>query len=102
MGSSALTSLRSIRIFLANPQAAFAVSKLFLETVRRFVGYICIKLPIALLLGAKDLPRIWPLIDAVIAVGNYQGFARASVGEPSRIEALQIIGCQPYYPDCAC
>lgn len=63
---------------LGNPQAPFAVTKLFLETVRRLVGDICIKLPIALLLGAKDLPRIWPWIDAVIAVGNYQGFARAA------------------------
>ena len=51
------------------------VSKLLLATVRRLVGDLFFKLPWAMVTGGR--PRIWPLIDAAIALGNYLGYSRA-------------------------
>ena len=51
--------------------------QLFLETVRRVVGNL-VKFPFSLLRQAHGRPRGWPLVDAVMALGNYNGFARAS------------------------
>ena len=64
---------------LGNPLASEARRKLFLVTVRRITADILVKLSMAMVTGAKDKPRIWPVIDAVMAAANYDGFSHAVI-----------------------
>jgi cellulose synthase/poly-beta-1,6-N-acetylglucosamine synthase-like glycosyltransferase len=51
-----------------------AVRHLALQTIRRVVGDLTYKLAYALLSGERSHgTRFWPVLDAVVAVGNYVG-----------------------------
>jgi hypothetical protein len=63
---------------LGDPLSPGSERRLFKGTIRRVLGDLLVKLPRSLLLGAKAQPRIWPLIDAVMAAGNFTGFYRAA------------------------
>ena len=52
--------------------------KLRVASARRVLGNLLVRLPVSLVAGSADAPRVWPLIDAVIAVANYKGFSRAA------------------------
>ena len=48
--------------------------RLMLETARRVAGDLAFKLPRAFVFGSKGKgTRLWPLLDAVVAVGNWVG-----------------------------
>jgi glycosyltransferase involved in cell wall biosynthesis len=63
---------------LGDPLSPGSEWKLLAITIRRVLGDLLAKLPKALLLGSKVQPRIWPLIDAVMAAGNFTGFYRTA------------------------
>ena len=62
---------------LGNPLEHGARKKLLRATIRRIVGDLFIKLPVALVAAPPNRPRIWPVLDAAMALGNYVGYARA-------------------------
>jgi O-antigen biosynthesis protein len=61
-----------------DPTMAGSVRNLFWATVRRMMGDVLVKLPIALITGSKGRPRVWPVIDAAMALGNFKGFSQAA------------------------
>jgi cellulose synthase/poly-beta-1,6-N-acetylglucosamine synthase-like glycosyltransferase len=65
-------------LILGDPTVPGTVRKLFWATLRRVVGDLVVKLPIALVTESKGRPRVWPVIDAAMALGNFNGFSRAA------------------------
>ena len=63
---------------LGDPLIPGTRSKLFLATARRVLGDLIVKQPMAIFAVSGDRPKIWPLIDATMALGNFSGFYRAA------------------------
>ncbi len=66
---------------LGDPTVPGSERKLFVATVRRVLGDVLVKLPIALVASPKDRPRVWPVIDAAMAFASFKGLSRASTME---------------------
>jgi GT2 family glycosyltransferase len=75
--------IRNFRLFIKypdvfedprNPNQQLALSY---HTARRIIIDLLVKLPIAVVLGGGDLPRIWPVMDAIAAFGGYMGARQA-------------------------
>jgi O-antigen biosynthesis protein len=77
-GTFGFTLSRKHPKILGDPMALGAQRKLFFATLRRVVGDLLVKLPVALVAAPPNQSRIWPLIDATMALGNLAGYSRAS------------------------
>lgn len=73
-----------------------SLRRLAYTTARRVAGALVYKLPRALLLGdGGQGTRLWPLLDAVLAVGNYAGVRRAVREAAPPVSAAQKVGPPP-------
>ncbi|WP_370245770.1 glycosyltransferase family 2 protein [Acidipila sp. EB88] len=60
------------------PTGGKVLRALLKATIRRVLGDICVKQPLALVSRLEGGTRMWPLIDAVIAISSYRGFSKAA------------------------
>ena len=72
---------------LGDPMEKGKELTLFMQTLRRVVGDILVKQPLALVHVIPDRPRAWPSIDAVVAWGNWTGFRQAAVDQRKKMRA---------------
>jgi len=75
-------------LVLGDPLSPGSERELLWATTRRVLGDVLMKFPKSLLWKPKARPRVWPLIDAVMAVGNFAGFYRAARAERANRAAV--------------
>ena len=76
-GAFGYTLSRKYPELFGNPLEPSSRRRLCVATVRRILGDLLVKLPIALITARASRPRIWPILDATMALGNYVGYAKA-------------------------
>ncbi|MFT4113451.1 glycosyltransferase [Silvibacterium sp.] len=72
------------RSIFGDPQGAAKRKQLLKETLSRIAKDV-VKLPLSVAYRPKGSPIGWPLVDAVMAWGNYQGYAHISLKSEGQV-----------------
>jgi GT2 family glycosyltransferase len=89
-GTFSFTLNRKHPDVFGNPALACSVPTLFWATLSRLIGDLLVKLPLAMVAGAKGRPRAWPVMDAAMALGKFKGFSLAAQKESIHVKMQRV------------